>query len=228
MKKLWKELRYYLLKILVPTIGFVYFYVVGKTSKTVVLAKERHDALRARYPHFIYIGWHEQVLTGAWTFRRRNIAILISQSRDGEYLSSIGRLLGYRPVRGSSSRGGVRGLLKLVHKLRSGNDVAVGADGPRGPARECKAGAIILAKRSRMPIIPVAVIATRFKRAKSWDRTIVPFPFSTLIVGYGEPIFIPEDADKDLIIDYQIQVKRAIDTLTEEIERKAAYIKRNK
>lgn len=218
IKKLWKELRHQLFKILVPTLGMVYLYVVGKTSKTIVLSQEQHAALRKQYPQLIYVGWHEHVLTAAWAYRRRNLATLISQSRDGEYLSTLGKLLGFHPVRGSSSRGGVRGMIQLVHAVKQGHDVGIGADGPRGPARECKAGAILLAKRSGMPIIPNAVLVSRFKRLNNWDRTIIPLPFATFTMIYGEPIFIPEDAGKDAIAEYQIRVKQAIDALTEKIE----------
>ncbi len=217
-KKLWKELRHRLLKVLVPILGMVYIYVIGKTSKTIVLGQEQHDALREKYPHCIYVSWHEYLLPSAWTYRRRNIATLISQSRDGEYLSRLCRLLGFYPVRGSSSRGAVRGLIQLAHAAKQGHDVGIGADGPRGPARECKAGAILLAKRSGMPIIPHVVLVSRFKRLNNWDRTIIPFPFATFTMTYGDPIFIPKDADKETIAEYQVRVKQMIDRLAEETE----------
>jgi lysophospholipid acyltransferase (LPLAT)-like uncharacterized protein len=215
MKKLWKELQHQLLKVLAPAAGLVYFYVVGKTSKTVAIGQEQLDILIKQYPHVIYAGWHEQILTGAWALRRRGITILISQSRDGEYVSRLVHLLGFHTARGSSSRGGVRSLLKLVRVLKNEGDVIMVADGPRGPARECKPGVITLAKRSGMPIIPTAVLVSRFKRVNSWDRTIIPCPFSTFTRIHGDPIFIPEDVDKEAIAHYQEQLKQALDALSE-------------
>ena len=217
MKKVWKEVRHQLLKILTPAVGLVYFYLVGKTSKTDVIGQEQLDALRTQYPHVIYASWHENILTGAWALRHQGATILISQSRDGEYVSRLVHLLGFHTVRGSSSRGGVRSLLKLVRVLKNEGDAIIIADGPRGPARECKPGVITLAKRSGMPIIPTAVLVSRFKRVNSWDRTIIPYPFSTFTMIHADPIFIPEDADKKTIAQYQAQLKQALDALSEKI-----------
>lgn len=219
MKKWWKEVRHQLLKILTPAVGLMYFYLVGKTSKTVVIGQEQLDALRKQYPHIIYAAWHENILTGSWPLRHQGNTVLISQSRDGEYVSRLIHLLGFHTVRGSSSRGGVRSLLKLVRVLKNEGDVIIIADGPRGPARECKPGVITLAKRSGMPIIPTVAVVSRFKRVNSWDRTIIPFPFSTFTLIHGDPIFIPEDVDKTTIAHYQEQLKQALDALSE----KAAF-----
>lgn len=213
-KKIWKNLRHRLLRAVVPTLGYSYLSVVGKTAKTLDFGHEHHAALRKQYPQFIYVGWHEQVLNCAWRLRYGNIAILISQSRDGDYLSSLGQLLGFFPVRGSSSRGGLRGLLQLERALKTGHDVMIGADGPKGPAKQCKAGAIVLAKHSGMPIIPIAGYTHRATRLHNWDQTIVPFPLAVHITGYGKPIVVPEDIDKNEITYYQQQVKQAIDDLT--------------
>ena len=89
------------------------------------------------------------------------------------------------------------------------------ADGPRGPARQSKAGVITLAKHSGMPIIPTAGSVSRFKRINSWDRMIVPYPLSTFTMIHGDPIFIPKDADKKAIAHYQEQLKQALDALSE-------------
>lgn len=92
------------------------------------------------------------------------------------------------------------------------------ADGPRGPAKQCKPGVITLAKQSGMPIIPTAVLVSRFKRVNSWDRTIVPLPFSTFTMLHGDPIFVPKDADKDALVHYQKQLEQALNALPEKAE----------
>jgi lysophospholipid acyltransferase (LPLAT)-like uncharacterized protein len=214
MRKLWKEVRHQIFKNVVPAVGLLYLYFVGKTSKIVVLGQEQPAELRKQYPHCIYVGWHEQVLTGAWALRRRKITILISQSRDGEYVSRLVHLLGFGTSRGSSSRGGTRALLQLVRILKTTSDVLIVADGPRGPARECKPGAIMLAKQSGMPIMPIAVLVSRCKRVHSWDRTIIPLPFATFTMMHGDPILVPKDADPEAIARYQAQLKHALDTLS--------------
>lgn len=213
-KKIWKEFRYQVITALVPTLGYAYISLIANTAKTLDFGHEHHAELRLQYPQFIYVGWHEQVLNCAWRLRHRNIAILVSQSRDGEYLSRLEQLLGFFPVRGSSSRGGLRGLLQLDRAIKTGHDVMIGADGPKGPAKECKAGAIVLAKHSGMPLIPIAGYTQRATRLHNWDQTIVPYPFAFHITGYGTPILIPPDIDKDEIPGYQQQLKLAIDDLT--------------
>jgi lysophospholipid acyltransferase (LPLAT)-like uncharacterized protein len=218
IKKLWKEVQHQLLQILVPTLGIAYFYLVEKTSKKIILGQDQLDTLKTQYPHVIYTGWHEQVINGIWIFHHRKMTVLISQSRDGEYISRLVHLLGFRSARGSSSRGGIRGFLQLLQTLKTTGDIILLADGPRGPAKQCKAGVIALARRSGMPIIPGAVIVNRSKRVKSWDRTIIPYPFATFTMSYGEPIFVPKNADKEVIAEYQMRVKQAIDSLTEKTE----------
>ena len=84
IRKLLKEIRHQLLQILVPFLGIIFFYVVGKTSRIKIVGQADHDAVKAQYSHVIYVGWHEHVITSGWMFRHRNIALMVSQSRDGE------------------------------------------------------------------------------------------------------------------------------------------------
>ncbi len=220
--KLSKELRHQVLKIVVPTLGITLFYAVGKSSKMCLFGDDILQETKAKYGNVIFVGWHEHVLTSTWTLRKRNVALLSSQSRDGEYLARLTRFLGYYPVRGSSSRGGVRGMRLLIRTLQEGHDVLIGPDGPRGPAKECKAGVVLLAKHTGLPLIPCAGYISRFKRLKSWDRTIIPLPFSIFNMGSGKPIFVPEDADKTTVAEYQIRVKEALNALQQQVEEQHA------
>jgi len=222
LKQYAKQLRHEALKILVPTAGVAFFYGLGLTWRIRLLCAEEHQALREQYRHVIYVGWHEHVITSAWIMRHRQIAILVSQSRDGEYLARLDRLLGFYPVRGSSSRGGVQGFLQLADALNAGHDVLFGGDGPKGPVRECKTGPALLAKHTGLPIVPLAGVANRCTRLRSWDRTIIPHPFATITVKYGEPIFVPADAGKEALFAYQRQMTDAMNALTGEIERTLA------
>jgi lysophospholipid acyltransferase (LPLAT)-like uncharacterized protein len=215
---LWNDVKYRLLHLLILVIGVVYFYLVEKTSKTSVLGQDHHDTLKEKYPNVIYVAWHEHLVLGLWVFHHQGLSVLISQSRDGEYASRFIPHLGFYPVRGSSTRGGVRGLLQLAQILKTRGDVVIIADGPQGPARQCKAGAIMLAKHSGLPIVPVACLVTRFKRIRSWDRLFIPYPFCTFKIGYGSPIFVPQDADKRAIAEYQIRTEQALDRMIKKLE----------
>ncbi|MBA2458051.1 MAG: DUF374 domain-containing protein, partial [Gemmatimonadales bacterium] len=124
---------------------------------------------RARRPH-VFLLWHEVLLPLLWQHRRQGIAIVVSEAREGQYLADFARSIGYRAVRGSSSRGAARALLGAVRELREGRAVAFTPDGPRGPRRELKPGVVAAAQRGRAVVVPIHAQASRAWRLHSWDR----------------------------------------------------------
>ncbi len=140
----------------------------------------------ARRPH-VFLLWHEVLLPLLWHHRRQGIAIVVSENRDGQYLADFARSLGYRAVRGSSSRGAARALLGAVRELQSGRAVAFTPDGPRGPRRELKPGVVAAAQRGGGVIVPIHARADRAWRLDSWDRFLIPKPAARITVTYGRP-----------------------------------------
>ncbi len=130
----------------------------------------------------------------------RGIYALVSRFRDGDIAEKFLLSLGYRVVRGSSEegkpqKGGSVGLLRLVKVLREGNTVAITVDGPKGPYGKVKAGVILLAQKTGVPIIPVYVDFEWYIRLKTWDRLIIPIPFSKAKFRIGNPLWVlPEDS----------------------------------
>ena len=114
--------------------------------------------------------------------------MLISESRDGEIITRITNRLGFRAVRGSSSRGGAESVVTMAKLAREGFDLAITPDGPRGPRGTVAPGAVHIAARGHVSIVPVGVSTNRGWRARSWDRFLVPKPFARIWVVYGEPI----------------------------------------
>ena len=149
--------------------------------------EESYRALRARSQPFIFAFWHGQMLPLLWRHRGENVAVLVSSHRDGEIIARIAERLGFRTIRGSSSRGAARALLGLVRELEAGAEVAVTPDGPRGPAHTFATGALVAAHRANAPIVGVAATASRAWRLRSWDRFIIPQPFSRIHVVYSPP-----------------------------------------
>ncbi len=163
---------------------------LGSSWRVQVHAGERRNRLiEAREP-FIYLLWHETLLPLLWVHRHQGIAIIVSQGREGRYLSDYASGIGYTLLQGSSSRGGARALLGAVRALATGTPVAITPDGPRGPRREMKGGVVRAAERSGAWILPLHCAAGRSWRLSSWDRMLVPKPMSSLVVGYGEPFRI--------------------------------------
>lgn len=140
----------------------------------------------ARRPH-VFLLWHDALLPLLWQHRRQSIAIVVSEARDGQYLADFAASLGYRTVRGSSTRGAARALLGAVRELKAGYAVAFTPDGPRGPRREMKPGVIAAAQRGGAVVVPLHARADRAWRLDSWDRFMIPKPGARVRIVYGRP-----------------------------------------
>lgn len=134
--------------------------------------------------------WHEVLLPLVWHHRRQGIAVVVSQARDGQYLADFCRALGYQLVRGSSTRGGARALLGAVRALQDGTTVAFTPDGPRGPRRVVKPGALAAAQRASATILPLHAEISSAWRLDSWDRFAIPRPAARILVRYGSPLVV--------------------------------------
>lgn len=144
------------------------------------LARARRDGTRV-----IFALWHGELLPLLWHQRGENVAIVISEHRDGEIIARIAESLGYATVRGSSSKGGSRALIGLMREIDAGRDGAITPDGPRGPARVFAPGAAVAAQHTGALIAPIRAQASRSWRLKSWDRFLIPKPFAKVTVSLG-------------------------------------------
>ncbi|HVG06647.1 MAG TPA: lysophospholipid acyltransferase family protein [Thermoanaerobaculia bacterium] len=171
-----------------------------------------------RNERFILAFWHRHLLLMPYSYRGKGISVLVSQSRDGELIARTVARLGIDSSRGSSSRGGVAGMRTLLRKAGEGYDLAFTPDGPRGPAGEVQPGVILAAAATGFPIQPVAVAATKAKRLRSWDRFLVPLPFSCVHFVYGEPLTVERRGDPALAA---VELKRRLDGAEEEAEKRA-------
>ena len=177
--------------------GYHAIRTLARTWRIRVVHREPVDALRGAGAPLAFAFWHGQMLPLLYQHRDEGVAILISSHRDGEIITRIAHRFGFRSVRGSTSRGGGRALLGLVRELEGGGEVAVTPDGPRGPAEKFAPGALIAAQRANAWIVPVAAVADRAWRLKSWDRFLVPKPFARVTVAYGDPTRVLADTARD-------------------------------
>jgi lysophospholipid acyltransferase (LPLAT)-like uncharacterized protein len=179
------------------------------------------DALwRAGRPA-IYAVWHGRILMLPYLYgRRRRVHALASRSRDGETLSRFVEGFGVRVVRGSSSRGGARALLVLARLVREqGAEVLVVPDGPRGPRHVAQSGAILLAKMTGAPVVPVSFAAAPSTILRSWDAFLLPHPFARAVVLFGSPITVPRDADRELREAKRRELESALREITAAADR---------
>ncbi len=146
----------------------------------------------------IWVMWHGHFLPLLWLHRNGGTALLISRHRDANPLARVATQWGYRTLRGSSTRGGAGALLGMIRSLRGGGQVAIAADGPRGPRERAKPGAVAAAASTGAPIIPVAVAAHPAWTLGSWDGFLVPAPWARVRVAYGAPFSVPVVAGRDV------------------------------
>jgi lysophospholipid acyltransferase (LPLAT)-like uncharacterized protein len=143
--------------------------------------------------NFVTAFWHGSMMIGWFLQRNGNMASLVSQSKDGDVLAAILGKWNYHVVRGSSSTGGSDALTAMILLIREEYSLAITPDGPRGPICKMKAGAVITAKKSNVPLFLVGIGIKNKIILKSWDRFEVPKPFSKVAVIYSDPIFIDEN-----------------------------------
>ena len=170
---------------------------------------------------YIYAFWHENILVPCESFPQRNILVLISQHADGEMIAQVCKHMGFGTIRGSSTRGGIKALREMIRASEC-NHFAVMPDGPRGPRRHVELGLIYLAAKTGLPIVPLGVGHDRPWRLKTWDRFVMPRPFSQAICIALDPICIPPNATKDQLEEYRVRVEKALNDVTDCAERLAS------
>ena len=163
----------------------------------------------------IVAAWHSRILLlpsgwtkfmRKWPGRKAPSAMLISLSPDAEPVARAIRHLGLEAIRGSTNhkrkrkdKGGVKAVAEAIRRLKSGGAVCITPDGPRGPMQRAQAGPVLLAQRSGAPILPYALAANPSKRLSTWDRFIIPFPFTRGAIVFGEPIEVHRSDDADTV-----------------------------
>lgn len=165
----------------------------------------------------IFVFWHEGLMAPIHMRGHCNLAMLISQHRDAEILGRVALHLGFKTVRGSSTRGGIAALMEMM-KLGRTTHLTITPDGPRGPRRQMAPGAVYLASRTGMPIVCLGIGYDRPWRANSWDRLAIPRPFSRCRGVIGPALHLPRDLDPDGVEHYRFEVERMLNRLTLEAE----------
>lgn len=149
--------------------------------------------------------WHGRLFVSSFLMRDRGLSALISKSRDGDIISDLFLRLGFKPIRGSTGREGVRALVNAINALKEGATMTITPDGPRGPTQEVQDGILAMAQKSGAAIIPTSSSARWRLFAKSWDRFLIPLPFSPSVMVFGEPIYVQD------IETARAQLKAAMD-----------------
>ena len=192
-----------------------YFLIslVGRTARFEVIGWENHEQVEAEGGLPIYVFWHDRIFLTTYWWRKRRIVVMTSRSFDGEYIARFIQRFGYGAVRGSSTRGGVGAVVEMARLMRAGCTTAFTIDGPKGPRYVAKMGAVLLAKKTGHPIVPVTMAVDRYWMLPSWDLFQIPKPFTRARVYVAPPIYVPADADEEMLNAKRDELQRVLDEL---------------
>jgi len=172
------------------------------------------EALERSGGKVIYMSWHQRMSYNFHLMGPLHLTMMISNSRDGEYAARVARCLGFRDVRGSSTRGGSVALKKMTSMVKNGHPGGVLTDGPLGPARVVKVGAVFMARFTGAPLIPVLWGADRCWTLNTWDRHLIPKPFARISICYGEPLWVPRSTNSIESEKYRRQLEDSMNRAT--------------
>jgi lysophospholipid acyltransferase (LPLAT)-like uncharacterized protein len=169
---------------------------------------------------YIMALWHSRILLFSYFFKGMNGSILVSRSDDGEIIARILQAQGQETVRGSTKKGGLRAISRLIKDLKkNGRPGAIIPDGPQGPRFQVQPGVILLAKKTGYPIIPASYSAKKIKVFSSWDRFILPYPFTRCRMVFGKLISVPPDADQIGVENSRRTLERELNRITQSADR---------
>jgi lysophospholipid acyltransferase (LPLAT)-like uncharacterized protein len=195
----------------IATLGYPVLKALGSTWRWKVSGAEHDASITAAGLHPILALWHGRILPATLYFQRRGVVAITSENYDGEWIARIMGRFGYGAVRGSSSRSGPRALRQLVREVQS-HDVAFTLDGPRGPACVAQPGAVWLSKATGNPLMPFHCEAAGSWTLKSWDRTQIPKPFTTVAMAIDTPLYVPRDADESQLEEWRVKLERSLES----------------
>jgi hypothetical protein len=191
---------------------------LGATLRIRKKGTEHLDRARRIGGGRILVFWHGRLLALTYIHRNQGIRVLVSTHRDGEYIARVIHGLGFGTVRGSSTRGGRRALMEMLSAGRNGPDIGITPDGPRGPSRQCRPGAVYVAKRSSRAVVPIGVSARPALTLGSWDSFLIPLPFARVSVVYGEPVVYDEGVEEEQLKSAALDLGRRLEQVTLEAD----------
>lgn len=214
IKKVIEELKFKLIGI----VGKVVIDLLFWTIKIEIIGFEKvKDIIDSR--DVILAFWHSRILLISYMYKKQGAVIMVSPSKDGEIIARIIQKQGHQTIRGSTSKKGKNALIQLIKIIKYEKKPGVVIpDGPLGPRFKAQPGVVRLAKMTGYALVPVTYSAKRMKVFSSWDRFILPYPFTTCRVVYDDPIFIPKEADKEREKTLLIAFEESLNTITKEAD----------
>lgn len=196
MKELLREIKNRLAGGFLPALIYLAIRILYITMRIRIISAEVPLAFHVRGEGIIIVFWHNRLLMSPFAYKGAGIHALVSSHGDGEIIANVFKWFNIKLVRGSSSKRGSKALIELVRLARKNCDLGITPDGPRGPAEIVKLGVAQVARMSGRPVIPLAFSCSKAKRIRSWDRFLLPYPFSNGVFIWGEPLYY--EAEEEL------------------------------
>jgi lysophospholipid acyltransferase (LPLAT)-like uncharacterized protein len=201
---------------LFPTAYYLCSRIWLSTCRLTILDQENIEAAQEQGA-VIAPFWHYSIVYLFHHLCKYGGTVLVSASRDGEFVARTAERFGLEAVRGSSNRQGVQALKKLLKAMKKGKHIGIVADGSQGPARVLQQGAVYLASKTGAPILPMAWSADRYKAFNSWDRTVLPMLFARITLCYGKPMNIPPDLDSQGLEEQRLRVEKEMNRIYDRV-----------
>jgi lysophospholipid acyltransferase (LPLAT)-like uncharacterized protein len=199
----------------IPAIGWLATLLVGAIGPTLrfeVLGYRHYESSWAQKRPVISAFWHRSIFPAIWWWRNRRVVVMNTTNFDGQWTRRVIERFGFWTAQGSSSRGGLRGLVVMGERLAKGHDVAFTIDGPRGPRYVAKPGPVMLARKTGHPIMVFHIGVERghtFER--SWDLFQIPYPFSRAVMIIAPLVHVQADADRATMEQKQAEMQGALE-----------------
>ncbi len=214
---LWKIILF-----VVPRVFYYFLTILYSTCNIVVpfgkKSKEKYHTNCLDNPG-VTTAWHQTILINVHCFKTVRPLSMASLSNDGDLIEVVAKKFGWRIIRGSSSRGGREAMHAMIERTNS-ETITTGllGDAPRGPKSVLKMGIIKIARETGLPLFPVAMWADRYITFNSWDKTMLPMPFSTIGIYYGPTYYVPHDASPELMEKIRKQVEDRLNLMEKDLQ----------
>jgi len=192
--------------------------MLKKTVSMTVVGGENLKETLAKHGRAIFVFWHGKMIIPTMRHIGDKIVVLVSEHGDGEIIARALLSLGFDLVRGSTTRGGTKALREMIQWFDEPVIIAITPDGPKGPYHELKIGAVVLAQRTGVPILPMSAFTNKPLLLKSWDRFHVVKPFEQCVLFYGKPIYIEKELTGDKLQEKCKYVEQTLHNLDQEAE----------
>jgi len=209
-------MKKFLFKYVLPYIIYVLIYLCCITIRCRNKSPANEDYFKNLSGKYILTLWHSRIFYLFYYFRNRpDLNLLISPSEDGDLLARLAVLMGYSVIRGSTYKNSFTAARQLIAVLKKKQNIIVIADGSRGPRHKAQPGTVVLARITGSPLIPMTYNAKRKFELDSWDRFLLPLPFTQCTLDFGKPLLLPKDADSEFVENKLNELECSLNLMTD-------------